>query len=245
MRRTHVLGVVVSLVAGFLLVLAAPAGAPCHEGSFVGAPYRVDEGDGKVVITYSNGAGAQPGGTVDYQTEDGTAKAPADYRSTSGTLRWGAAGGTAGGTASVSGVSPAYRGFEVPIQQDTRDEPGETFKINMSHFTGCFDAAISEKTATVTIVDDDPAPKPKQSTQASAPPKQTPSKTPSASPTSAPLKSAPPPGSPGPTQTFVPVAGPDSNSGGGISGGALAGIVAGVIVVGGGVALLVRRRFLS
>lgn len=242
MHRARTAFIVASLVGGFLIALASPSGAPCHVGSFVGAPYRIDEGAGKVVITYSNGAGAQPGGTVDYKTEDGTAKAPTDYKSASGTLRWGAAGGTA----SVSGVSPAYRGFEVPIEQDSRDEPNETFKIVMSNFTGCFDAAISERSATVTIVDDDPAPKPKSSSPASTPKTNTPSGIPTVQPNAARTPSTAPTStaSSSQRQSASPLAAPRDTGDGGLSGGAIAGIVAGLVVLG-GAALVVRRRFLS
>lgn len=235
-----------SLIGGFLLTLISPAFAPCHVGSFVGAPYRVTEGAGKVTVTYSNGAGAQPGGSVDYRTVDATAKAPADYKFTSGTLRWGTAGGT---TSAASGVNPAYRSFEVPIRQERVDESTETFKIVMSHFTGCFDAGISDKTATVTIVDDDnPAPDPKQTSPTPAPQASTPASTQTQGAAATRRPQTPPATiSPSPTSTGTssPLASSPAGSDGGLSGGALAGIIAAVVFVGGGAALLVRRRFLT
>jgi hypothetical protein len=230
------------LVGGFLLGLAVPAFAPCHVGSFVGAPYQVAEGAGKVVIIYSNGAGAQPGGTVDYRTSNGSATAPADYKATSGTLRWGAAGGTA----SAAAINPAYRSFEVPIHQDARDEKAETFRIVMSHFTGCFDASMSEKIAVVTIADDDNAPAPQQSTQSPSPQTSAPAKSsPTAHATPTPSARQTTAASPTPTPTPTSLAAPETGSDGGLSGGGLAAIVGGVIVVGGGAAVVVRRRFLS
>jgi len=233
---------VVSVLGVFLIVAASPAFAPCHIGSFVGAPYRVAEGAGKVTITYSNGAGAQPGGTADYRTEDATAKAPKDYTSTHGTLTWG---GTASAGVSASGVSPANRGFDVPIIQDSLDEPNETFTIRMSHFTGCFDAQISEKSATVTIVDDDSTPVPKKTSPNPTPKTSTPAVTRTPTTTPTPTATRTPTLTPSPSSTSTALVTRDTGSGNGLSGGAVAGIVAAVVVIGGAAAFFVRRRFLT
>ena len=74
--------------------------------------------------------------TVDYATQDGTATASSDYTATSGTLAF-AAGDT---TKTVS----------VPIQADTDEDGGETFKLLLSNASG---AEIADAEATGTIND--------------------------------------------------------------------------------------------
>ncbi len=76
--------------------------------------------------------------TVDYATGDGTATAGADYAATRGTLT--IAAGSLEGT------------INVPILDDTVDEPDETFTLTLSK---AVNASISEGVATGTIVDDD------------------------------------------------------------------------------------------
>jgi len=76
--------------------------------------------------------------TVDYSTADGTATAPGDYTSTSGTLSF-APGETA-------------KTITVPVVGDTIDEPDETFSVALS---GAVDVTIADGLGVGTIVDDD------------------------------------------------------------------------------------------
>lgn len=76
--------------------------------------------------------------TVDYATEDGSAKTPADYASTSGTLTF-APGET-------------EKTIKVPIKGDKREERNETFKVVLSKPTN---ATIEERRGTGMIVDND------------------------------------------------------------------------------------------
>ena len=79
--------------------------------------------------------------TVNYATSDGTAVAGSDYTSRSGTLTVNA--GATSGTVTV------------PINDDPTDEHDETFTFTLS---GVANASISDGSATVTIVDNDPPP---------------------------------------------------------------------------------------
>jgi Calx-beta domain/Glucose / Sorbosone dehydrogenase len=79
--------------------------------------------------------------TVDYTTADGTAKAPGDYTSTSGTLSF-APGETS-------------KTITVPVAGDTIDEPDETFVV---HLSNAVNVSIADGEGTGTIADDDPAP---------------------------------------------------------------------------------------
>lgn len=72
--------------------------------------------------------------SVDYATADGTATAPGDYTSTTG-------------TASFADGSATAR-IEVPVANDALDEPSETFSVRLADGPG----------ATATITDDDPEP---------------------------------------------------------------------------------------
>jgi cell division septation protein DedD len=235
------LGLVLSGIIAASVLPTSPANAACHNAVFVDDPYTVGEAAGSVTIKVSNQAGAPPGGTVDYRTLNGTARAGQDYMQKSGTLNF---------PPGVEEVS-----FTVPITNDATDEPNETFKVELRNPTGCFATGDLDPPATVTITDNDPkpqpaqtsapprtsSPKPRTSTPASTP---TATRTPSPSPTPTPTETETPTPTPTDTETAEPLAQPD-DAGGGLSGGALAGIVAAVIVLGGAGALLVRRRFLS
>lgn len=78
--------------------------------------------------------------TVAFATANGTATAPADYESASGTVTF-AAGDT-------------EETITVRVAGDTVDEPNETFVVNLSSPTG---ATISDSQGTGTILDDDGA----------------------------------------------------------------------------------------
>ena len=79
--------------------------------------------------------------TVAYATANGTATAPADYTSTSGTVTFPAGVGV--------------RTVVVPVVGDATDEPDETFTLNLSNPTN---AAILDAVGVGTIEDDDAAP---------------------------------------------------------------------------------------
>lgn len=102
---------------------------------FGSATYTVNESDGTVTIVADRIGGAEGTVTVQYATQDGTAIAPTDYTTTSGTLTF------------APGVTT--QSFTVPIVADSLPEPGETFTVNLSGATG--GAAIGTATATITI----------------------------------------------------------------------------------------------
>jgi uncharacterized repeat protein (TIGR01451 family) len=80
--------------------------------------------------------------TVSYGTAPGTATATTDYTTTSGTLTF-------------EPGQPTSQNVSVPVLGDTRNEPNETFTLNLSNPVG---AAISDGTGLGTINNDDPLP---------------------------------------------------------------------------------------
>ncbi|MCA1684066.1 MAG: hypothetical protein LC708_02925, partial [Actinobacteria bacterium] len=81
--------------------------------------------------------------SVNFATADGTARAPDDYTSRSGTLNF--AGGDSSQTVTVT----------VPVRPDTIDEPNERFRLNLSAPSP--GTSIADGAGIATIVDDDPA----------------------------------------------------------------------------------------
>lgn len=79
--------------------------------------------------------------SVNFVTADDTAREPFDYTRTSGTLNF-AAGET-------------IKSVTVPVRGDVRDEPNETFFLELSGPRG---AGLSDARGRGTIVDDDPTP---------------------------------------------------------------------------------------
>ncbi|MGH2712970.1 MAG: Calx-beta domain-containing protein, partial [Thermoleophilaceae bacterium] len=79
--------------------------------------------------------------TVDYQTANGSATAPADYTATSGTLTFN------------PGQTTKF--VNVPVTGDALDEPNKKFTVNLSN--PAF-ADIADASGEGTIVDNDPAP---------------------------------------------------------------------------------------
>jgi hypothetical protein len=79
--------------------------------------------------------------TVDFTTADGTAGAPADYRTNSGTLTFN--------------PGDLTRTITILINGDTLDEPAETFFVNLSN---AGNAVILDTQGQGTINDNDPAP---------------------------------------------------------------------------------------
>ncbi|HUK95702.1 MAG TPA: PKD domain-containing protein, partial [Gaiellaceae bacterium] len=85
--------------------------------------------------------------TVDYKTVDGTAKAPGDYTTTTGTLAI---------QAGHCGPSTTECQISVPTKEDSLYENNETFTVTLlSNPTG---STIVDGTGTGTIIDDDQAP---------------------------------------------------------------------------------------
>ncbi|MGA7615928.1 MAG: Calx-beta domain-containing protein, partial [Thermoanaerobaculia bacterium] len=113
------------------------------------ATYSVSESGGSVTVTVDRTGGSDCTVTVDYATSDGTAKSTAagtgtpDYTATSGTLTFNA------------GVTSQT--FAVPVTSDAVYEGDETFTVTLTNPGG--GATLGgTASATVTIVDDDPAP---------------------------------------------------------------------------------------
>ncbi len=80
--------------------------------------------------------------SVDFATTDGTAVAPDDYASKSGTVTWAPGDGTS-------------KTVTVDVAGDTLDEFDETFTVDLSNPTR---VAIADGSGAGTITDDDPPP---------------------------------------------------------------------------------------
>jgi hypothetical protein len=100
-----------------------------------------DSGTTNATFTVSLSAASGRQVTVAFATADGTAQAPSDYTSTSGTLTF------APGETTKSVV--------VPVEGDTLDETNEQFFVNLSSATN---ATIGEAQGVGTITDDDDSP---------------------------------------------------------------------------------------
>lgn len=118
-----------------------PVPPPPPVVSFTSADYEVTEGGTQAVITVS--LSGPSNGTVDVQfhTEAGTADGT-DYTESGGSLSFSP------GQTSAS--------FVVPITQDGWYEPNETITLLLTSTSGA--GLTSPSTATLTILDDDPAP---------------------------------------------------------------------------------------
>ena len=109
------------------------------------ADASIDEGDASGVVAVTIRLDAIFGRvvTVSYTTSDGTAVAPADYIATSATTT------IAAGTLSAD--------IAIPINDDALDELDETFAVSLSDPSRAT-LSIDASSATVTMVDNDPAP---------------------------------------------------------------------------------------
>ena len=105
------------------------------------ADARAGESAGEVAFPVSLDAPSGRQVTVSYGTEDGTAEAGEDYGAAAGTLTFAA--GQTGATIRIS------------VENDALDEADETFGVRLS---GPLHVALSDPTATGTIIDDDAAP---------------------------------------------------------------------------------------
>jgi hypothetical protein len=107
------------------------------------ADISVNEDAGTATLTATLSAAPAATTTVDYATADGTAIAGSDYTASSGTLTFG--------------PSVTTQTFDVPITDDTADEPTpESFTVTLSSPSNA--ALGSPSTATVSINDNDDAP---------------------------------------------------------------------------------------
>ncbi|MDQ1488805.1 MAG: large repetitive protein, partial [Actinomycetota bacterium] len=105
------------------------------------APVAVAEGDSgtrPANFKVSLSAASLQTVTVDYGTSDGTASAPSDYTTTSGTLTFN--------------LGETTKTVPVPVVGDTRDEPDQDFKFGLSNPVN---ATIGRGLASGVILDDD------------------------------------------------------------------------------------------
>ncbi|MDQ5846908.1 MAG: Ig-like domain-containing protein [Acidobacteriota bacterium] len=116
-----------------------------HGGTlqFSSATYTVAEDGGNATITVNRTSGSVGTTQVDYTTSNGTATAGQDYTTASGTLIFG------------DGVTTQT--FDVPITNDSLDEPDETINLTLSNVTGSGSLG-SPATAELTVTDNDAAP---------------------------------------------------------------------------------------
>jgi hypothetical protein len=101
--------------------------------------YDVNENGGHVTVTVKRTGGSGGAVSVDYATSDGSATAPADYTSTSGTLNF-AAGETS-------------KTFDIPVVWDGVPEGDESISVDLSNPGGGADLG-SLTTSVVHIADD-------------------------------------------------------------------------------------------
>ncbi|HEY0343431.1 MAG TPA: Calx-beta domain-containing protein [Solirubrobacteraceae bacterium] len=127
---------------GGVLVLAAPAAA---QAAIAVDDVRVTEGDGGVTATFTITRSAPllaRATTVAFETVDATARAPADYLATSGTLTFPGA---------LLGATQTQQ-VAVAIAGDRLDEPNESFRLILGG------SEVADGEGIGTIVDDDPQP---------------------------------------------------------------------------------------
>jgi hypothetical protein len=104
----------------------------------------VNEGAGNAVFTVTLTGNVQGGFTVDYATANGSAIAPGDYTSTSGTLTF-------------AGNNNEFKTITVPIIDDSWIEPTENFFVNLSELSTDL-IAINDAQGLGTIIDNDGSP---------------------------------------------------------------------------------------
>jgi hypothetical protein len=103
---------------------------------------EIDAGTAVVKVPVSLSAASSRRVSVQFQTRNGTAKAPADYVTTTGTVVF------------APGVTTAYA--PVRVKGDLLDENNETFTVKILNPVR---ASIADSTGIVTIRDDDPLPR--------------------------------------------------------------------------------------
>ncbi len=133
--RSVAIGLATATGGGLVGAACVPPPLPVARVADVRAPEQGGSAAFAVVLS-----SAAPGPvTVSYATAPGTATAPADFRTTSGTLSF-AAGQTS-------------RAVSVPVTNDALDEDEEAFRLDLSAPSG---ATIGDGSGTATVVDDDP-----------------------------------------------------------------------------------------
>jgi hypothetical protein len=126
-----------------LVLLGAPAVADAAPTVSIGDVTHAEGNSGgtnaSFTVTLSEASSSTV--TVNYATENGTAVAPNDYASSSGTVTF----------------APMQTSATIPVAVigDTLDEANETFNVNLSSPSG---ATIADGQGTGTITDDDPTP---------------------------------------------------------------------------------------
>jgi hypothetical protein len=113
---------------------------------FTASVYGVDEAAGRATVGVTRGGSLAGSDTVDYATEDATAKAGEDYTATSGTLEFG--------------DGEATKSFDVPITDDTDDEDDEMVGLALSRPGPMGTHVTTPGVASLTIADDDTTPEP-------------------------------------------------------------------------------------
>lgn len=124
-----------------LLLNGLPGGGALQ---FNAANFTVNENAGTATVTVDRVGGNSSAVSVHYAISPGSATAGADYTSVSGTLNWA--------TGDLSSKT-----FTVPIINDTTNENSETISLSLGSPTGGATLG-NQKTATLTILDDDPLP---------------------------------------------------------------------------------------
>jgi hypothetical protein len=109
------------------------------EGSvqFSVASTSIPEPNGPVVITVTRGGTSTGAASVQFTTANGTATAPSDYATTTGTLTWAA-----------GDLSP--KTISIPIVSDQIPEPPETFTVTLSNAVGVTIGAQDTTSVTIT-----------------------------------------------------------------------------------------------
>ncbi len=108
---------------------------------FLGPSASTPEQDGLLTFSIERNGSRKEAASVDYSTSDGSATDGSDFASTSGTLTWAAGDAEA-------------KTIEIPINDDTLDEPDETFTVSLDNPTDGF-GLTANSAVTVTIVDND------------------------------------------------------------------------------------------
>jgi hypothetical protein len=106
---------------------------------FTGLRYDTSETAGHATITVRRVGGSGGTASVDYATNDGTARAPGDYTATSGTLTFG--------------DGETQKTFNVPVGWDGQAEGDETLSLTLMNFVSDDDPTIT-KAAVLHIADD-------------------------------------------------------------------------------------------
>jgi len=119
---------------------------PAPTVAFSASAYNVNEDapSGTAIIEVTLSAASELTATVQYATSDGTATAADDYTTASNSLTFN--------------PGQTSRTFEIAINDDASDEPNETVNLTLSNPTNA--SLGTPASATLTILDNDPAPAP-------------------------------------------------------------------------------------